>query len=51
MVPRGALRLGLTAEQAERRLGDLVFAFEPGDLIAETMSLGSPADRGRRHRA
>ena len=37
------MRLGLTAEQADRRLGDLVFAFEPGDLIAETMSLGSPA--------
>ena len=37
------LRLGLTAEQAQRRLGDLVFAFEPGDLISETMSLGAPA--------
>ncbi len=37
------LRLGLTPEQVEQRLGDLVFAFEPGDLIAETMSLGAPA--------
>ncbi|HEY2158862.1 MAG TPA: efflux RND transporter permease subunit [Isosphaeraceae bacterium] len=37
------LRLGLTAEQAEQRLADMVFAFEPGDLIAETMSLGAPA--------
>ncbi|HEV3164175.1 MAG TPA: efflux RND transporter permease subunit [Isosphaeraceae bacterium] len=37
------LRLGLTPEQAERRLTDLIFAFEPGDLIAETMSLGAPA--------
>jgi multidrug efflux pump subunit AcrB len=37
------LRLGLTAAQIEQRLGDLVFAFEPGDLIAETMSLGAPA--------
>jgi multidrug efflux pump subunit AcrB len=36
-------RLGLTAEQVERRLGELVFAFEPGDLISETMSLGAPA--------
>ena len=24
-------------------VGDLVFAFEPGDLISETMSLGAPA--------
>src|SRR5262249_21669115 len=37
------LRLGLTREQAEQRVGDLVFAFEPGDLISETMSLGAPA--------
>lgn len=37
------LRLGLTPEQAEQRLGDLSFTFEPGDLIAETMSLGAPA--------
>ena len=37
------LRLGLTAEQADQRVGDLVFAFEPGDLISETMSLGAPA--------
>ena len=36
-------RLGLTAEQADQRVGDLVFAFEPGDLISETMSLGAPA--------
>jgi multidrug efflux pump subunit AcrB len=37
------LRLGVSAEQAKRRSGDLVFSFEPGDLIAETMSLGAPA--------
>jgi multidrug efflux pump subunit AcrB len=37
------LRLGLSAEQVDRRLNDLVFAFEPGDLISATMSLGSPA--------
>ncbi len=37
------LRLGLTRNQADQRVGDLVFAFEPGDLISETMSLGAPA--------
>jgi multidrug efflux pump subunit AcrB len=37
------LRLGLTPRQADQRVGDLVFAFEPGDLISETMSLGAPA--------
>ena len=37
------LRLGLTQEQADQRLAELVFAFEPGDLISETMSLGAPA--------
>ena len=37
------LRLGLTRDQADRRVADLVFAFEPGDLISETMSLGAPA--------
>jgi multidrug efflux pump subunit AcrB len=37
------LRLGLTAAQADQRLSELVFAFEPGDLISETMSLGAPA--------
>jgi multidrug efflux pump subunit AcrB len=37
------LRLGLTPEEAQQRVDDLVFAFEPGDLISETMSLGSPA--------
>ena len=41
---RGELRrLELTDEQINQRLGDLIFAFEPGDLIAETMSLGAPA--------
>ena len=41
---RGELvRLGLTPDEADQRLGDLVFAFEPGDLISETMSLGAPA--------
>ncbi len=37
------LLLGLTPEQADRRVADLTFAFEPGDLISETMSLGAPA--------
>jgi multidrug efflux pump subunit AcrB len=36
-------RLGLTREQSDRRVSDLIFAFEPGDLISETMSLGAPA--------
>ncbi|MDB5351388.1 MAG: swrC [Planctomycetota bacterium] len=41
---RGELRRrGLTAEEVARRAADLVFAFEPGDLISETMSLGAPA--------
>ncbi len=37
------LRLGLTPDQADQRVADMVFAFEPGDLISETMSLGAPA--------
>ena len=37
------LRLGLTPEQVDQRLQDFVYAFEPGDLISETMSLGAPA--------
>ncbi len=37
------LELGLTPEQADQRVADMVFAFEPGDLISETMSLGAPA--------
>ena len=37
------IRLGLTSDQADQRVGDLIFAFEPGDLISETMSLGAPA--------
>jgi multidrug efflux pump subunit AcrB len=37
------LRLGLTPRQADQRLTDLSFSFEPGDLISETMSLGAPA--------
>ncbi len=37
------LRIGLTAEQADQRVADMIFAFEPGDLISETMSLGAPA--------
>jgi multidrug efflux pump subunit AcrB len=41
---RGELqRLGLTREQVEERVGALIFAFEPGDLISETMSMGAPA--------
>ncbi len=37
------LRLGVTPEQADRRVRDMIFAFEPGDLISQTMSLGAPA--------
>lgn len=37
------LRLGLKPEQADQRVADMIFAFEPGDLISETMSLGAPA--------
>ncbi|HKM53394.1 MAG TPA: efflux RND transporter permease subunit, partial [Isosphaeraceae bacterium] len=37
------LRLGLTPQQADSRVADMIFAFEPGDLISETMSLGAPA--------
>jgi multidrug efflux pump subunit AcrB len=37
------MRIGLTQEQADERMGELIFAFEPGDLISETMSLGAPA--------
>jgi multidrug efflux pump subunit AcrB len=36
-------RLELTDEQVDQRVAELVFAFEPGDLISETMSLGAPA--------
>ena len=36
-------RLEVRPDQIERRVNDLVFAFEPGDLIATTMSLGAPA--------
>ena len=36
------LLLGLSREQADLRVADMVFAFEPGDLISETMSLGAP---------
>ena len=37
------LKLGVAPEQADRRVADMIFAFEPGDLISETMSLGAPA--------
>jgi multidrug efflux pump subunit AcrB len=37
------LELGLTAAQADQRVADIIFAFEPGDLISETMSMGAPA--------
>jgi multidrug efflux pump subunit AcrB len=36
-------RLGLNPAQVDQRVSELVFAFEPGDLISETMSLGAPA--------
>ncbi len=37
------LKLGLTPRQVDQRLQDFTFAFEPGDLISQTMSLGAPA--------
>ena len=37
------LGLGVAADLAEGRSREVVFAFEPGDLISTTMSLGSPA--------
>lgn len=37
------IRLGVDKDDAEERADRLVFAFEPGDLISSTMSLGSPA--------
>ena len=40
---RSCCTWALTPEQADRRVADLIFAFEPGDLISETMSLGAPA--------
>ena len=40
---RELFRLGVAPALAEKRTGDLIFAFEPGDLISETMSLGAPA--------
>ena len=37
------LRLGVPPDLAESRSREIVYAFEPGDLISSTMSLGSPA--------
>ncbi len=37
------LKLGVAPQVADRRVSDMIFAFEPGDLISETMSLGAPA--------
>jgi multidrug efflux pump subunit AcrB len=37
------LQMGLSHAQADSRVAGMVFAFEPGDLISETMSLGAPA--------
>ncbi len=37
------IRMGVPRDLAEQRAGAMVFAFEPGDLISATMSLGSPA--------
>ncbi len=37
------VRLGVPSDLAERRSREIVYAFEPGDLISTTMSLGSPA--------
>ena len=35
--------MGVNADVAKQRSQDIIFAFEPGDLISETMSLGAPA--------
>jgi multidrug efflux pump subunit AcrB len=37
------IRLGVPEDLADERSKAIVFAFEPGDLISSTMSLGSPA--------
>ncbi|MBV8126485.1 MAG: efflux RND transporter permease subunit, partial [Planctomycetaceae bacterium] len=37
------LSLGVAPDLADRRVADMIFAFEPGDLISQTMSLGAPA--------
>jgi multidrug efflux pump subunit AcrB len=37
------VNMGVAAGLADRRARDMVFAFEPGDLISQTMSLGAPA--------
>jgi multidrug efflux pump subunit AcrB len=37
------LNLGVAPDVADRRVADMIFAFEPGDLISQTMSLGAPA--------
>jgi multidrug efflux pump subunit AcrB len=36
-------KLGVAPDVAKNRGADLIFAFEPGDLISQTMSLGAPA--------
>ena len=33
---------GLTQEQAQARAGLVIFGFEPGDLVSQVMSFGSP---------
>ena len=37
------LSLGVAPDLADHRVADMIFAFEPGDLISQTMSLGAPA--------
>ena len=37
------LSLGVAPDLADHRAADMIFAFEPGDLISQTMSLGAPA--------
>ena len=37
------MSLGVAPEVADSRAKDMIFAFEPGDLISQTMSLGAPA--------
>jgi multidrug efflux pump subunit AcrB len=39
---RELLNLGVVPELADRRARDMIFAFEPGDMISQTMSLGAP---------
>ncbi len=45
LIPWFAERLkkeGLSSEEAEQRAQQMIFGFEPGDIVSEVMSFGSP---------